>query len=86
MDVKDVKDLWREIGIAEPSGPLEVPLRFRADEALVESLDKLHASFKNAGYRVSRSEILRSLIATALEGVRETYPLDDVQLTARTKQ
>lgn len=78
--MNDVKDLYGQVGISNPSGPLDVPVRFRAEQSLVDDLDKLEASLRGAGYRVSRSDILRALVASALEGVQETFPLREVQL------
>lgn len=80
----NIEDLWSEVGISDPSGPLEIPLRFRADKKLVEDLDRLEFSLNGAGYRVSRSEIVRALLASAMEGIRETFPLDDAPTRART--
>jgi len=76
-----VEELWTELGISNPQGPLEVPLRFRADQPLVDKLDKLEASLAGAGYRVSRSEILRALLAAAVDELEEAFPqLRDVKL------
>lgn len=76
----NAKDLWDELGVQTPTGPLDVPLRFRVEQDLVDDLDKVEASLRGAGYRVSRSTILRALLAAAMEGLREDFPLQDIQL------
>jgi hypothetical protein len=78
--MNDIQDLYGRVGIANPSEPLDVPVRFRAEQSLVDDLDKLEASLRGAGYRVSRSDILRALVASALQGVQENFPLSEVRL------
>lgn len=82
----DVQELFGQLGISNPSGPLDVPVRFRADQELADDLDRLEASLRGAGYRVSKSDILRALVASALGALQEEFPLRHVQLPGATRR